>query len=121
MNIKSSLDRVINAALPHGEVFEWHNEYNNFKIVSEVFNHVDCIIVPSIWEENSPLVIHEAQQCGVPVITSDFGGMRELVQDGINGLTFKHRSFDSLSSSMLRAIDQPEKLRELRGLPLFFV
>lgn len=108
INIKNSLDRVIHAALPQGEVFEWHNEYNNFKIVSEVFNHVDCIIVPSIWEENSPLVIHEAQQCGVPVITSDFGGMRELVQDGINGLTFEHRSFESLSTAMLPTRESEE-------------
>ena len=54
---------------------EWRPEYKNSEIVSRVFNRVDCIVVPSIWDENSPLVIHEAQQCRVPVITADRGGM----------------------------------------------
>ena len=61
---------------------EWLPEYDNENIVEEVFNRCDCIVVPSIWDENSPLVIHEAQQCGVPVITADHGGMGEYVQDG---------------------------------------
>lgn len=54
---------------------EWRSEYRNIDIVSNVFNHVDCIVVPSIWDENSPLVIHEALQCKVPVITANHGGM----------------------------------------------
>jgi hypothetical protein len=55
-------------------LFQWHHEYNNFNIVNDVFNHIDAIVVLSIWEENSPLVIHEAQQCRIPVITVGFGG-----------------------------------------------
>ena len=41
---------------------------------ADVFNHCDAIVVPSIWAENSPLVIHEALQARVPVITADYGG-----------------------------------------------
>lgn len=58
-----------------GVSIEWRPEYKNAEIVPRVFNHVDCIVVPSIWDENSPLVIHEAQQCRVPVITANHGGM----------------------------------------------
>lgn len=58
-----------------GVSVEWRPEYKNSEIIERVFNHVDCIVVPSIWDENSPLVIHEAQQCRVPVITADQGGM----------------------------------------------
>ncbi len=36
---------------------QWLPEYRNEHIVHDVFNHVDCIVVPSIWVENSPLVI----------------------------------------------------------------
>jgi len=53
---------------------EWLGEYENADIVAEVFNRVDAIVVPSIWDENSPLVIHEAQQARVPVIAGDAGG-----------------------------------------------
>ena len=38
------------------------------------------IVVPSVWWENSPVVIQEARQAGTPVIASDIGGMREKVE-----------------------------------------
>ncbi|MBN8487037.1 MAG: glycosyltransferase family 4 protein [Burkholderiales bacterium] len=47
---------------------------------------VDWVLVPSIWWENSPLVIQEAFLCGRPVICADIGGMAEKVRDGIDGL-----------------------------------
>ncbi len=79
---------------------EWMGSYRNENIVEDVFNKVDAIVVPSIWGENSPLVIHEAQQVKVPVITSNYGGMAEYVKDGVNGLLFKHRDVESLSEKM---------------------
>lgn len=45
----------------------FRGEYMNDELVDKVFRNVDCIVVPSIWAENSPLVIHEAQECGIPV------------------------------------------------------
>lgn len=89
---------------------EWLPEYNNENIVSEVFNRCDCVVIPSIWDENSPLVIHEAQQCGVPVITANHGGMGEYVKDGINGLTHQHRDVADLRIKMEAAIRDPEML-----------
>jgi len=70
-------------------------------------------VVPSIWDENSPLVIHEAQQCGVPVITANHGGMGEYVRDGVNGLTFTHRDSVSLQESMREAMNDPVRLASL--------
>jgi len=52
---------------------EWLPEYKNQDIVRDVFNRVDCVVVPSVWVENSPLVIHEALQARVPVITAGSG------------------------------------------------
>jgi glycosyltransferase involved in cell wall biosynthesis/MoaA/NifB/PqqE/SkfB family radical SAM enzyme len=82
------------------ERIEWLPEYTNENIVRDVFNHVDAIVVPSVWVENSPLVIHEAMQARVPVITADAGGMAELIRDGENGLLFKFRDAQSLAERM---------------------
>jgi glycosyltransferase involved in cell wall biosynthesis len=49
---------------------------------------IDWVVVPSIWWENSPVVIEEAFCHGRPVICSDIGGMAEKVTDGVDGLTF---------------------------------
>jgi glycosyltransferase involved in cell wall biosynthesis len=90
------------------ERVSWEGEYQNHEIVPRVFNLVDAIVVPSIWLENSPLVIHEAQQVRVPVITADVGGMAELVQHEVNGLLFKHRNPASLAVQMSRLANNPQ-------------
>ena len=90
-----------------GTRVQWMGEYRNPDIVPEVFNRCDAIVVPSIWAENSPLVIHEALQAGVPVITADYGGMAEYVRHGENGLLFMYRDAGSLARQMQRLADAP--------------
>ncbi len=87
---------------------EWHPEYRNKNIVRDVFDYVDAIVVPSIWVENSPLVIHEAQQARIPVITANRGGMSEYVHHEVNGLLFAFRSWKSLAKQMNRLVREPE-------------
>ena len=87
-------------------------EYANQDIADYVFSNIDCIVVPSIWTENSPLVIHEAQACKIPVITADTGGMKEYVQHNINGLLFEHRNTNSLKEQLLFAIKNPTIIKE---------
>ncbi|MEA3450337.1 MAG: glycosyltransferase, partial [Bacteroidota bacterium] len=92
---------------------EFCGEYINQNLAETVFNHVNTIVVPSIWGENSPLVIHEAQSCKIPVITADFGGMKEYVKHKINGLLFKHRNIESLYEQMLFAVENPQIMQQL--------
>jgi len=91
---------------------EFAGEYINHNLANDVFSKVDCIVVPSIWAENSPLVIHEAQSCKIPVITADFGGMKEYVQHKVNGLLFEHRNTNSLKEQMKFAIANPILLKQ---------
>ena len=91
----------------------WMGEYKNQNIVNDVFNNVDAIVVPSIWMENSPLVIHEAQQARVPVITADVGGMKEYVKHNVNGLLFKHRSVEDLAKKMNILSEDPLLAKKL--------
>ena len=91
-----------------GDRVEWMGEYRNEDIVPDVFNRCDAIVVPSIWAENSPLVIHEALQARVPVITADYGGMAEYVHHERNGLLFAHRDTRSLARQMQRLADDPQ-------------
>ncbi len=63
---------------------------------------VDCAIMPSIWWENAPLVIQEAQGQNCPVITSNIGGMAEAIEDEVNGLTVTPNDPLALASAMRR-------------------
>lgn len=61
---------------------------------------VDWVIVPSIWWENSPMVIQEAFTAGRPLIVSDIGGMAEKVKHGVDGLHFSARNPTALASTL---------------------
>ena len=88
-------------------------QYVNHNLVTDVFSKVDVIVVPSIWVENSPLVIHEAQACQIPVITAETGGMAEYIKHKVNGLLFKFRDVQSLYEQMLWALEHPDQMRRL--------
>jgi glycosyltransferase involved in cell wall biosynthesis len=90
----------------------------NHEQLPELMEHVDWVVIPSVWWENSPLVIQEAFLHGRPVICSDIGGMAEKVTNDVNGLHFTAGEAASLAEVIHRATHTPrlwEKLRE--GIP----
>lgn len=63
-----------------------------------------CLVVPSLWYENMPLVVLEAFAQARPVIASRIGGLPELVREGENGLLFTPGDDAALAAS-LRSLD----------------
>ncbi|MCB9792430.1 MAG: glycosyltransferase [Alphaproteobacteria bacterium] len=47
----------------------------------EVYAEADVLVVPSLWEENSPLVVREARAAGLRVVSSAVGGVAEIDPD----------------------------------------
>jgi glycosyltransferase involved in cell wall biosynthesis len=72
------------------------------------------VLVPSIWWENSPLVIQEAFFHGRPIICSDVGGMAEKVRDGVDGMHFRVGDAHSLARAIETATTSPRLWRSLR-------
>jgi glycosyltransferase involved in cell wall biosynthesis len=77
---KAFLDRRQRA----GSNMRFNGPYDRRR-VDRLMQSVDLIVMPSIWWENSPVVIQEALRNRRPVICSDIGGMAEKVRDGIDG------------------------------------
>ena len=81
--------------------------------VADVYGDMDVLVVPSLWLENSPLVIHEAFTAGVPVVASRMGGIVDLVRDGDNGLLYEATSPEALANALRSLIEQPGRLAQL--------
>ena len=79
----------------------------------DIYAQMDVLVVPSLWLENSPLVIHEAFMTGVPVVAARTGGVPELVTDGVNGFLFESASAADLARMIRRFVDRPELVTEL--------
>jgi glycosyltransferase involved in cell wall biosynthesis len=75
--------------------------------LSRLMSAVDWVVIPSIWFENSPLVIQEAFHHGRPVICSDIGGMAEKITDDVDGLHFRVRDAHHLAEVITRAATEP--------------
>ncbi|MBR0673620.1 glycosyltransferase [Neoroseomonas soli] len=73
--------------------------------VLHLMQGVGWVVVPSIWWENSPVVIQEAMRAGTPLVVSDIGGMAEKVRPGLDGLHFRRGSAPDLARVLHEAAD----------------
>jgi glycosyltransferase involved in cell wall biosynthesis len=78
-------------------------------------NRVDWVVIPSIWWENSPMVIQEAFCCRRPVIASGIGGMAEKVRHDVDGLHFEARSALDLADTLTTAATSKGLWERLTG------
>jgi len=89
--------KIIGDGWLHADLTRKYNNHNYIDFLGrrplketiDLIKDSSFIIVPSQCFENGPRVIIEAFSCGVPVLASDVGTMKELVNDRINGLLFE--------------------------------
>jgi glycosyltransferase involved in cell wall biosynthesis len=81
--------------------------------IAGVFSSLDVLVVPSLWYENTPLVIYTAQALGCPVIVSDLDGMTEAIHHGENGLIFQPGNASELAQAMLKLYKNRNLLEEM--------
>lgn len=78
-----------------------------------VFREADCLLLPSLWYENAPVVIVEAAAYGIGVIASRIGAIPEFITHEKNGLLFDAGDPFSLSAAMQRVITEDNLLEKL--------
>ena len=83
--------------------------------LSEVLSQVDVTIVPSIWYENTPIMMLESLAAEVPAIATDLGGMTETLRHGVNGYVFPIGDSDGLRTVLQELVNHPETLNALKA------
>jgi glycosyltransferase involved in cell wall biosynthesis len=78
-------------------------EVNN---VHEYLQASDIFVLPS-EEDAFPLALVEAMACGLPVISTPVGGIKEIITDGQNGLLVQSRDFQQLYQAISGLIRNP--------------
>jgi glycosyltransferase involved in cell wall biosynthesis len=67
----------------------------------------DIFVLPSAYREGIPRVLLEAASMGLPLITTDSPGCREVVEDGVNGFLMSVGDITGLSQMIIKLIEQP--------------
>ena len=83
--------------------------------ITEIATYIataDCIIQPS-YTESFGMVLLEAMACGVPTISSNAGGIPEVVEDGVTGFTAAVDDDELMANHMTRILSDPVLQRQM--------
>ena len=88
-------------AVPRHELPRWYEQ-------------ASVCVVPSAWE-GFPYAALEAMSCGRPVVASAVGGLKELLDDGVDGLLVRPADSGALAGAIVRLLGDSDLRRVLGG------
>ena len=108
-NPASVQEKIINDWQNEGAI-EWWGHHEE---MVPIFNSAHIVCLPS-YREGLPKVLLEGASCGLPIVTTDVPGCREVVQNEANGILVPKCDSVALSNALQRLIANSE-LREQMG------
>jgi glycosyltransferase involved in cell wall biosynthesis len=82
------------------------------QLLDEIFPSFDVFAYPTKFD-GQPLVILEAMSMGIPVVTSNYGAMSEMVDEGRAGIISKMGDAAALAENILSLLN-PERNEQVR-------
>lgn len=108
--------QVVGSSCPYSDDFlaqraiTWRGRVDRRILFDEVFPSFDVFAYPSNWD-GAPLVIEEALAHGVPVVTSDYGALPEMIGYGTAGEVVPRRDPRRLAAAILRLLEPSHNSR----------
>lgn len=91
------LREELEAKAPANVEFVGHKSWDELK---EIVTKARFAVIPSEWYENNPLSVIEALSLGTPVLGAKIGGIPELIEEGVNGMTFQSSNTQELAAKI---------------------
>lgn len=105
---------------PLTELYENHSfdkieflGYKKEKELWDIVSNASFVVVPSEWYENNPLTIIEAYSFGKPVISTEGGGVNELITDSETGFIIEPKNPDELVAKINLLLNNPALLKSI--------
>ncbi len=84
--------------------------------VSLVLPSMDCVIFPSFYSEGVPRSLLESASCGIPIITTNNRGCKEVVVHGLNGFLCEPNNSESLLEQVIKFNQLDDRMRHEMGI-----
>lgn len=102
---KGPLEEELKANSPTNVIFKgFCND-----VISELYLHVDIIVVSTIIEEALSLTAVDAKSVGLPVVVTNIGGQSEIVRDGIDGIKVPVKDAKAIADAIKRITDSEDE------------
>ena len=114
--IAGKIDSGNPSSVPEDDLKKWQNIPNltflgHVSNMPNLLSKVNLVVLPSSYGEGVPKILTEAAASGIPLITTDTPGCREIVKDGENGIFIPPKDANSLAEAILHLFNDPHKCR----------
>ena len=72
----------------------------------KAFQEADIFVLPS-FAESAPMVISQAMCVGLPIVTTQVGGIPEMIQQGVTGTLLEPGNVEALTAELARLAENP--------------
>lgn len=103
-------------SVPQSQIRKWQESgsvtyLGHISDMPRLLSEIDVAVLPS-YREGVPRSLLEAASCGLPIITTDAPGSREVVINGVNGILVPVRDAPALAAAVRYLYERPaERLR----------
>lgn len=100
-------------SISNQQLSEWHDEgivqiHGHIENIPDILNEIDIVCLPS-YREGLPKSLIEAAAAGLPIITTDVPGCRDVVSDGVNGYLVPMKDIDLLAGRIHELVNDKSK------------
>ena len=113
---------VLGPGVPDADVLRWFPEWVRPAVTcvtgagdaetARLFAGADLFVLPSLFE-GTPLTLVEAMASGLPIVTTQVCGMKDLIEHGRNGLLVPIRSPEAIVRAVRDLVDDADRRRQL--------
>ena len=101
------------AAVPEEQIAAWDREgaiksVGYVEEMDKLLCTVDLVVLPSYYREGVPRILLEAAASGLPIVSTDVPGCREIVEHEVNGLLVPPRDASSLAEAIKFLAGNPD-------------
>lgn len=91
--------------------------YIPYDEINKVYAIADIAVIPSMWEDPAPLTIIEAMASGLPIITTNSGGIPEYAKNGCAIILDKNSEIiDKLKVAIINLLKDNKRLKEMSDI-----
>ncbi|MGI9078840.1 MAG: glycosyltransferase family 4 protein [Gemmatimonadaceae bacterium] len=100
------------ASVPEKQLTAWREEGNvtllgHVQDMPALMATADVVVLPTSYREGVPRSLIEAAAAGLPIVTTDAPGCREVVEDGVNGILVPVRDGAALAAAIRKLVLDP--------------
>jgi|LGOV01.1.fsa_nt_gb galacturonosyltransferase len=93
LTLDSNLNQEMFKEYQEKDYFSYHGVVKDIK---SLHKFTDCLVLPTYYREGVPRSLIEASSSGIPIITTDNVGCRDIVEDKYNGYLIQKNDYESL-------------------------